>query len=419
MDAEAALSGHEDFDLVLLDLKIPMDKHGPPLQEHGFSLLEHITAEYPHLLVYVFTAFDFVDYVVHAINLGARDYLTKPIALDVLREKLSTVLQMSTLRKQNAALRKEMDFGNIIGKSKPITSMLEMIKKVAPKSSTVLIQGPSGSGKELVAQALCDNSRYLTYHPINCAAIPKTLIESELFGHEKGSFTGASDKRKGLFEQANGGTVFLDEIGEMPLELQSKLLRFLEDRRFQRIGGEGYVKVDIRIVAATNRDITEMVREGAFREDLYYRLNVITITVPSLNDRPEDIPPLAQHFLDRFSDETQTLSLTACTKLKNHRWPGNVRELRNTIERSFILSEIKTVLEERDINFTGSGLRTGHPSVMDNIVTKTFKEAQVAMEKEYLKRVIDMCEGNKTKAIKHTEIEKSYFYKRIRKHGLS
>ncbi len=327
------------YDLIVTDLKMPgID---------GMQVLKHVQENSPDSLCIILTGYGTVKNAVEAIKLGAFDYLTKPIKLDEILITLKRALEYRHLRRENINLKSQLKrkyrFENIIGDSEKMQKVFEVIEKVADSDSTILILGESGTGKELIAKAIHYNSyrRDGPFIPVNCAAIPSELLESELFGHEKGAFTNAIRTRIGRFEMANGGTIFLDEIGDMSPVLQSKLLRVLQDRQFERIGGIKTIKTDIRVIAATHQDLKLAVEQKRFREDLYYRLNVIPIHLPPLRERKSDIPLLAHHFLEHFNKtkkkKIKGFTKEAIEKLMQYNWPGNVRELENTIERVVIL----------------------------------------------------------------------------------
>ncbi|NPB09826.1 MAG: sigma-54-dependent Fis family transcriptional regulator [Thermodesulfobacteria bacterium] len=328
------------FDVVITDLAMP--KMG------GLEVLEYIVENTPETICIILTGHGTIKGAVEAIKKGAYDYLTKPVRKEEITLVLEKALETRRLRRENEYLRRrlwqEWGYGEIIGKSQPMRQVFSLIEKVADTDSTILILGESGTGKELVARAIhqASHRRDGPFIPVNCGAIPEELLESELFGHEKGAFTGAIKTRVGRFELAHGGTIFLDEVSEMSPKLQVKLLRVLQERTFERVGGTRPIQVDIRVIAATNRDLEKEVREGRFREDLYYRLNVIPIKLPPLRERREDIPLLIEHFLKRFAKrknrEVTGISREALECLMRHDWPGNVRELENVIERMVILS---------------------------------------------------------------------------------
>jgi DNA-binding NtrC family response regulator len=346
-DGEAGLLRLKEhpFDLVLTDLSLP--------GLGGMDVLKYVVHHQPECLCIIVTGYGSIKNAVANMRLGAFDYLCKPVDPQELRVVVGRALEHRRLKWENLQLKKRLHkrfgFANMVGTSEAITGVFELIRKVADTDSTVLILGESGTGKELIAHALHYNSsrREGPFIPVNCAAIPEELLESELFGHERGAFTHAVRTRIGRFEQADGGTIFLDEISEMSPGLQVKILRVLQDRSFERIGGVKTIRVDIRVIAATNQDLEERVRQGRFREDLYYRLNVIPIRVPPLRDRVADIPLLVRHFLDGFSRKRKTppkrLSPGALELLLEYSWPGNVRELENLMDRLVILSEGEVV----------------------------------------------------------------------------
>jgi two-component system, NtrC family, response regulator len=346
-DARAGLSLLEktDPDIVLTDLRMPgMD---------GLELLAKIKQIHPETMVIVMTAYGTVKTAVRAMKLGAEDYLSKPIDVEELEVILQRVREKKRLLEETHFLRERVHqkyrLESLVGECPEMLAAFKTVRQVAPSSSSVLLLGESGTGKELFAQALHQNSprKDKPFIKVACSALPETLLESELFGHEKGSFTGALYTRAGRFEMADGGTLFLDEIGDVSPTVQVKLLRFLEEREFERVGGNRTYKVDVRIVCATHRDLKKKLEEGTFREDLYYRLNVIEIHIPPLRERGEDIPVLAHHFLKRYAEangkDVRGISDEALALLLGHRWPGNVRELENAIERAVVLAS-ETVL---------------------------------------------------------------------------
>ncbi|HED00898.1 MAG TPA: sigma-54-dependent Fis family transcriptional regulator [Proteobacteria bacterium] len=329
-----------DFDLVLTDMKMP--------QIDGIELLENIRSINNEVPVIIMTAYATVEKAVKAMKKGAFDYVTKPFQNEELKITVRKAIDLYQLKRENLKLRQEVSrkyqFGNIIGKSPVMLNIYDMIEKVAATKATVLITGETGTGKELVAKAIHYNSprKNNAFISVNCAAIPETLLESELFGHEKGSFTGAIAMRKGRFELADGGTIFLDEIAEMPPALQAKLLRALQEMKFERVGGTKTLKIDVRVIAASNKDLKKEVAAGTLREDLYYRLNVVPLHLPPLRERPADIPLLAAHFLQKYSQELGKggleISPAVMRGLYTRSWPGNVRELEHVIERAVILA---------------------------------------------------------------------------------
>ncbi len=330
----------KEYGVALLDLMLP-DMDGLLVLE-GFNKLEEIPA------TIVLTAFGSIEKAVKATRLGAFDFITKPFKNDEILLAVKNALEQRQLREENMRLRKSLqeryNFRNIIGKSSGMQQIFDLITQIAPRRSTVLVQGESGTGKELVAKAIhaASGRAEAPFVAINCGNIPSDLLESELFGHVRGAFTGATSSKKGLFELADGGTLFLDEVATISMEMQSKLLRVIQEREFRRLGGLENIKIDVRIIAATNTDLQAAVQAGVFRDDLYYRLNVIVIKLPSLRERPEDIPLLADHFIRKYCDENDkplcTVDPGALRLLLDYHWPGNVRELENAIERAVVLA---------------------------------------------------------------------------------
>ena len=338
----------ERVDLLLSDIRMS--------DVSGVDVLKAAKERHPDIVVFMMTAFASTETAIEAMRLGAVDYFTKPFSMDELRLKIRQHIEASRLKQENVLLKRALktrhEFSNIIGRSDAMLAVFRMIETIAGTSSTVLVTGESGTGKELVAQAIHFNSlrRDHPFVALNCGAVPETLLESELFGHMKGAFTGADTNKKGLVEVADRGTIFLDEIGEMNMTMQVKLLRVLQERRYRRLGGTEESAADIRIVAATNQDLVRLVEEGKFREDLYYRINVIPIQLPPLRERREDIPLLAAHFLEKHSARSgksvRSISQEATDLLAAHAWPGNVRELENVIERCVALEQSPVVLAE-------------------------------------------------------------------------
>jgi len=340
--------GRQQVDLLLSDIRMP--------DRSGVDVLRAAKEANPDIVAFMMTAFASTDSAVEAMRLGAVDYFTKPFNMDELRLKVRQHLEALRLKQENVLLKRALntahEFSNIIGRSNEMLEVFKLIETIAKTNSTVCITGESGTGKDLVARAVHYNSlrRDHPFVALNCGGLPETLLESELFGHMRGAFTGADSNKKGLIEVAERGTIFLDEIGEMTQAMQVKLLRVLQDRRFRRLGGTEEVQADIRVVAATNQDLQKMVAEGRFREDLYYRINVIQVHLPPLRDRREDIPLLANHFLARFSQDVdkpiRAISQEALDLLSSYAWPGNVRELENVIERAVALEQTPLVLPE-------------------------------------------------------------------------
>ncbi len=355
-DANKALYmlADEEFDLVFTDIKMP--------NMSGIELLKRIKGQFPQTEVVVMTAYGTIETAIEAMKYGAFDYILKPFSVDQIEIVLKKIIERQTLINENTYLKQEINekynFDELIAKSRPMQSILKTVKKVATTKATVLIQGPSGTGKELVARTIHYSSdrHDRPFIKLNCAAIPESLLESELFGHEKGAFTHAVSRRLGRFELANGGTLLLDEISEIPLHLQAKLLRVIQEREFERVGGEKSISVDVRIIATTNRDLIDSVKKGEFREDLYYRLNVVPLMLTPLHQRPDDIEELASYFVQKYCAENGIESFTISSDnmedLKSYTWPGNIRELENIVERSVVLGykEIEVPSEHMSLN---------------------------------------------------------------------
>jgi DNA-binding NtrC family response regulator len=388
-EACAALA-RDEFALVLTDLVMePVD---------GMSVLREAQRRQPAARVIVMTAYATVESAINAMRNGAYDYVTKPFNLSELTLVVRRALEDQRLRDENRRLREEVQrrykFDNILGRSKAMQSVFDQIRAVADSDASVFLLGPSGSGKELVARAIHFNSprKIGPFVAVNCGAIPEALLESELFGHEKGSFTGADRRRRGLVVEAQGGTLFLDEIGEMPLSLQVKLLRVLQDRVVRPVGSNEEVRIDFRVISATNRDLPVVVRQGRFREDLYYRLAVIPIHIPSLRERPEDIPLLAEHFLERASaslrKNLEGFDEGATKWLLSHRWPGNVRELENVVERAATLARGPLITQE-DLRIDLAPGPLDEPGLRPTLAE---------LEIQYIRRVLAETKGDKRRA---------------------
>jgi len=400
------------FDLILTDLKMP--------EMDGLELLKLIKGTRPEVIVIMMTAYGSIETAVEAMKGGANDYITKPIDFNELLIHISKVQKEDLLLKENRLLRmevrKKFEFDNIIGKSKKMQEVFSLIEKVSPSNSTVVIYGGSGTGKELVAKAIHYHSPRAEqpFIPFNCGTIPETLVESELFGHTKGAFTGAVQSKKGLFEEADTGTVFLDEISTLSPAVQVKLLRVLQEKELMRVGGTERIKIDIRMIAATNEDLEINVKKGKFREDLFYRLHVFPIFLPDLKDRREDIPLLAYHFLDLYSKETKKqikgISKEAMKILLEHDWPGNVRELENAIERAVIIAE-QDYLTPDDLP---KNLREG----FSDIIKKGVKEYKSLddIKAEYITEILKATEGNKKTAAEILKVNPRTLY-RFEKRG--
>jgi DNA-binding NtrC family response regulator len=342
------LAGTEPFDMALVDLRMP--------DLDGLAVLKQLAMIQPDLPVVILTAFATIETAIEAVNAGAFDYLSKPFRMEEIKIVVRRTLDARRLARENLQFRQELraryGFEGLVGQSHQMVEIYKLIARMAALDTTVLIEGETGTGKELVARAIHGASARAArpFVVVDCAALPETLFESELFGHERGAFTGAFAARRGLLETSTGGTCFLDEIGELTAPLQAKLLRTLQERSIRRVGGNEPIPVDVRVIAATNRDLRRLVAEGGFRDDLYYRLNVVTITVPPLRERPSDIPLLAQHFLELFARRSgrpvRRLAPEAVALLAGYRWPGNVRELEHVIERATALSVSETLLPD-------------------------------------------------------------------------
>jgi DNA-binding NtrC family response regulator len=404
-------------DLVLTDLRMP--------GLSGIDLLERIKRSWPEVIVVVVTAYGTIESAVEAMKRGAYDYIIKPVHADALNLVVSRALEHHRLREEVRNLRTTLDrkygFENIAGRAKPLLETLDNAARAARSNSTVLVHGETGTGKELLARAIhCNSSRRdAPFVVINCGAIPRDLLESELFGHVRGSFTGAVADKKGKVELAAGGTLFLDEVGEMPLELQVKMLRLLEEREIEKIGAGHSLKVDVRIIAATHRNLMARVEDGAFREDLYYRLAVIPLTLPPLRERPEDIPELAGLFFRKYKIEVNRPELRFPPALlpyfSGHRWPGNVRELENVIERLVVLSPG----DEITVADLPEFLRREKP-VLESIQLELPPGgiSLEAVEKELLLRALEKCGWNQTKAADYLDISRKVLIYRMEKFSL-
>jgi len=414
------------FDLAIVDLRLA--------DQDGMTIMEHLHALDPAMPVIILTGHASVEGAVEAMTRGAYTYLTKPFDLHELVLQVNRALESFKLANENqrlkGLLKEKYDFDNIIAKSDKMQRVLEAVSHIAKTDSTVYIHGESGTGKEVIAKALHLQSSRKDgpFVAINCAAIPENLLESELFGHEKGAFTGAVRSTKGLFTQANGGTLFLDEIGDMPLSVQVKLLRALEERQFYPVGSEKPVQVDVRIVVATKRDLIEEVRQERFREDLFYRIHVIPIVLPPLKDRREDIPYLVDHLLKKISQQLKkdvtSLTPRAMEKLMQHDWPGNVRELENTLEFAITMTQQNVVTDDLilQVKSATSPASNGHEVSAQFLPTrdtqKSLKEARTEFEKDYLIRVLELCGGKAARAAEIAGKYRADFYDLLKKHEI-
>ncbi len=420
-DGAAAIEAVErrPFDLILMDIRM--------INVSGLEALEEIRVLNPAIPVILMTAYSSVETAVSALKKGAYDYLTKPLDFEKLRVTLQRASDHRRLREENRELRKRLgeqfDPGRIIGRSPSMARLLETVSQVAPSEATVLISGESGTGKELVAGAIHYNSprREGPFVKINCAAITETLLESELFGHEKGAFTGAERRKEGKFFQADGGTLFLDEVSEMSLQMQVKLLRVLQEREFSRVGGEEVLKVDVRVVAATNRDLPQAIEEGSFRDDLYYRLNVVGLELPPLRDRREDIPLLCQHFLERFAEKNRKtikgFTPEAMDGLIRYRWPGNVRELMNAVERAVVLARTD-YLTAADFPMIGPG-DGKNGSEPEPAVAALGEQTLDNVERATILMTLEAVGGNKSEAARRLGITRKTLHSKLKKYGVA
>ncbi len=411
------LVSEENPDLVLLDIALPgMD---------GLEVLQEMKRQHPTLPVIMVSAYGSVENAVKATRLGAYDFIEKPPHADKIVLTVKNALELARLTEENRRLRQQTgQVREIIGKSPAIQQLREKLLIVAPTNASVLISGENGTGKELVARALHYMSRrsHRPFVEVNCAAIPEDLIESELFGHEKGSFTGAISRRQGKFDLAHGGTLFLDEIGDMSLKTQAKILRILEEQRFERVGGSRPIQVDARIVAATNKNLEEEIARGTFREDLYHRINVIPLHVPALRERREDIPLLAAHFLQELAQENETPPKTigpkALEALANLPWPGNVRELKNFIWRLAILSPSPHI-DLNNLSLASPAAAEAATRGLEGLLTLSdFREARAEFEREFLRRKLAEHHGSVSATAEAVGLERSHLYRKLRSYGL-
>ncbi len=435
-DVTAASGGEEGlrqmkarpFDLVITDYKmVDMD---------GLEVLDAVRRDYADTDVVVITAYGTIDVAVEAMRKGAADFVVKADALyDVLRLRVEKVLKHRELRQsrdrldeENQYLRDEIgvrfNFGEMVGRSKPMKTVYEMVEKVAETDSAVLVYGESGTGKELVARAIHRRSarREGPFVKVNCGSLPRELVQSELFGHEKGAFTGAIRQKKGKFELAEGGTIFLDEIGDLPLEAQVNILRVLQTKEYDRVGGEETLHADVRVIAATHRVLREMVAEGAFREDLFYRLEVIPIRLVPLRDRKADIPDLVEHFLHKKCEEMnrplKRLTDRAMAAMASYTWPGNVRELENVVERTLVLADGNVVdVNDLPLDVEASRAEVSAEELEDSAIPLTRRLED--LERQLIEQALEQAGGVKTKAAEMLGIKTSAFYYKLDKYGLT
>ncbi len=409
----------QHFDFILCDIKMPrMD---------GIEFLKNLQSTPNPATIITMSAYGTIDLAIETMHLGAYDYISKPFKPAEIILTLKKAEERERLQKENVLLREEVqrkyNFQNLIGKSSHIMHLCEMIKKIAQHKSPVLITGASGTGKELVAKAIHYNGNRSTqpFSAINCGAIPENLLESELFGHKKGAFTGAIYDRRGIFEEADGGTILLDEIGELPHPLQVKLLRVLQEGEIRRVGEDRCLTIDVRIIAATAKDLSQEAKQGAFREDLFYRLNVLPIHIPPLRERREDIPLLVTYFLQKYNQQCglaiQEITPSALQLLINYSWPGNVRELENIIERTMVMTD-KTTLDEHDLPdyIRTTSIEDLHDSLINEY---SIKKMERFLEEKLIRKALIKTHGNKTRAVKLLEISYPALLSKIEEYGIA
>ena len=405
-------------DILISDMVMP--------EMDGIKLLDVVRKKYPDIAVIMITAHGTIETAVEAMKKGAKDYILKPLRLDEILSKVDTISQLKSLQKENEYLREKLyqkyNFNNIIGKNRKMLELFELIKDIAKTNSTVLITGESGTGKELIANAIHFNSDRIKkpFVKVNCAVLAENLLESELFGHVKGAFTGAIRDKLGRFELANGGTIFLDEIGDISPNMQLKLLRVLQEGEFERVGGTETIKVDVRIIAATNRNLEEMMRKGEFRQDLYYRLNVIPLEVPPLRERKDDIPLLVTHFIEKFSKqfnkEIEAIDEDAMKSLQNYTWPGNIRELENLIERAVVLNKTGRLTVKDFPDYVvhqeiGNEIELDEDSTLTDMVDN--------FEKQLILKALRENNFNKLRTAEKLGIHRSTFMSKLKKYGIN
>jgi DNA-binding NtrC family response regulator len=417
---EAAIARLADFafDIIVTDLRLP--------GVDGSAVIEAAVARYPEIIAIVVTGYGTVKDAVEAIKRGASDFVSKPFQIDELLHVLGSSLEQRRLKSENAYLRAQLEeryrFEGVIGKSRPMARLFQLLETVAPTNSTILITGETGTGKEVVARAIHHNSprRVHRFVALNCSAIPETLLEAELFGHVRGAFTGAIGNRQGRLEQAHKGTLFLDEVGTMSAGLQMKLLRVLQEREFERVGDSHTTKVDVRVIAATNSDLTRLVAEGQFREDLFYRLNVIPVQLPPLRERKEDIPLLVQHFLETLRPgATLTVSQDAMRRLMSFLWPGNVRQLENAIERAVALSAGRTQIDVGDLP---TEVQQAQETALTTAVTLPEDGLDLDLfiadiERDLIHRSLERTGGNKGQAARLLNLKRTTLVEKLKRLG--
>lgn len=421
------------YDVLLMDIRMP--------GMSGLEALSQAKLVQSDLAVIIITAYGTMMTAIEAMKWGAYDYLTKPFDVEELELTVQKALKAQALARENvelrANLRRKYDINNLVGSSEKMQEVFKTIGRVADKDVTVLIQGESGTGKEMAARAIHYNSRRASrpFVAVNCVAIPENLLESEMFGHLKGAFTGATSNRVGKFEQAQGGTLFLDEVSDISLDLQGKLLRVLQEHEIEPIGGQKPIKVDVRVIAATNRNLEVELRDGRFREDLYYRLNVVPMILPPLRDRAEDIPELVRYFIQRFADEMsiepRTIEPAALERLQSFRWPGNVRELENVIKRIMVMQTDQAITPDHiALTLPGQGSResVGQNLLWDDLVEQElsvsgsepplYERFLEKLEKPLIEKVLGRCKGNQLRAAEMLGINRNTLYKKMKNLGL-
>ncbi|TLD40071.1 MAG: Response regulator of zinc sigma-54-dependent two-component system [Candidatus Jettenia ecosi] len=412
----------ESYDLVIADLKMP--------QMDGIELLKQLKLEFSDVSLIMMTAYGSIRTAVEAMKMGAYDYVTKPVSAEEIRLVIQRALERQNLITEIKTLRKELEerfsLDNIIGKSYAMQQVYDLILQVANTDATVLITGETGTGKELVAHAIHHNSKRKNcpFVVINCSALPESLLESELFGHEEGAFTGATKQRVGKFEFADTGTVFFDEMGNLPLSMQTKLLRLLQEKSFERIGGNQTIKVDVRILAATNKDLNKLSEEGCFRKDLYYRLNVIPIQLPSLKERREDIPLLVTHFIEKynkvFKKEIKSISQNVLNIMMSYGWPGNIRELENLVERALIMAKDQ-IISEIELPVSNQKQTRERIEDIDNnqIIDISLEDFLAHCENKYITRLLKQCKGRIDSSAKISGIDVKTLYRKMKKYNIN
>ncbi len=416
------------YDVILCDVKMP--------KLDGMELLKVAGKKIENTTVIMMSAYGTIDSAVAAMKLGAYDFISKPFKSDEIIHTLKKAEEREYLKRENYRLKEHLSkieksyqpdsmdsFGTMVAKSKAMQSVFKLSKKVAGYNTTILINGESGTGKELIARGIHFSGKRAkkSLIPVNCGAIPENLLESELFGHKQGAFTGADRNKRGLFEEANGGTIFLDEIGELPLSLQVKLLRVLQESEIRMVGDSKTKKIDVRVIAATARNLKDEVKKNAFREDLFYRLNVIAVRLPSLRERPEDISLLCQHFISLFNKKLKKnikgIMPAAMSRLLNYNWPGNVRELENVLERAVVLAEESMVVSE---NLPSELMMNSEADIVDDIFEGfSLKSAQKVMEKKFITKALLETNGNRTKASRLLEISHPSLLSKIKAYNIS